>query len=375
MKCFVSAGEASGDLHGSRIITALRKASPGLQVAVMGGPLMRKAAQQCVCQSEEVAYMGFIDVALHLNDIRKAARKVQQYLLHERPNVVVCIDYPGFHLRYVLPFVRKHLPNTRIVYYIPPKVWAWKKQRIRTLRQQTDLVLCIFPFEVPFFQQHHLPQAVYVGNPSVAEVEQYLQSAPPPTQTPPTLALVCGSRTAEIKANLPLMLRIAAAFPTYKAVIPMAPGLSQTLYAQIPGIEQAEIVEGDTYGVIRNASAALVTSGTATLETALLGTPQVVCYAVKGGKLANFVFRHFFHIPYISLVNLNAGKEVVQELYGGLFRYNTVYQALHQLLVPQTNNSTRNKMLKQYKELQQQLHTTLPAEQVAAQQILALLKR
>ena len=373
MRYYLSAGEASGDLHASRLMMALRRADSEAQFSFMGGPGMRAAGGECIIRSEELAFMGFKDVMLHYKEIQKAGKSVQKYLLESRPDVVICVDYPGFHFRYLLPFVHRHLPHTRLVYYIPPKVWAWKRYRIRQLRTLTDLVLCIFPFEVPFFEKYQLPQAKYMGNPSMDAVLSYLQSSrQPESEESPSLALVCGSRQSEIRKNLPTMLRVARDFPQYTPVIPVARGLPTQLFEEIHGIEHAKLVYNDTYGVIRRASAALVTSGTATLETALLGTPQVVCYAVGGGWLANWVFRHLFTAPYISLVNLNAGKEVVKELFGGKFTVKNIRSALAELLPDAKDPLPRSTMLHEYDLLRDHLKPDRSVADTAAREILNL---
>lgn len=238
---------------------------------------MRAFGGTCVVRSEEVAFMGVVDVLRNLGTIKAAAQKVQAALVQEHPDVVICVDYAGFCFRYVLPFVRSHLPHTKVVYYIPPKVWAWKKHRIAKLRSHTHRVLTIFPFEVDYFRQNNLPQARYVGNPTMESVARYLATAPAvPHQAEPYIALVCGSRISEIRQNLPTMLRVAQKQATYWRVIAAAPGVEASIYHRIMaevGID-ATLVQDDTYGVIRGAKAALVTSGTATLETALLGTPK-----------------------------------------------------------------------------------------------------
>lgn len=365
MKYFLVVGEASGDLHASNLMRALRQKDPESLFAFMGGPLMREEGGECIVRSEDMAFMGIVDVIKHLGTIREAARKVQSALLEQKPDVVICVDYAGFCFKYVLPFAKKYLPSSKVVYYIPPKVWAWKKHRINKLRTHTDMVLCIFPFEVDFFSHNNLPQARYVGNPTMESVQNYLNTNPKLEPSQPSIALLCGSRQSEIKQNLPAMLRAGATFPDYKLIIAAAPGVPKTLYERViaeTGVE-ADLVFGDTYGVVRQAKVALVTSGTATLETALLGTPQVVCYAVRGGGLANFLFKNFFTIPHISLVNLVASKEVVQELYGGLFTERNITQALTPLL---HDSPERKEMLQDYKIIEQKLITNEPAAHVAA---------
>lgn len=375
MKYFLSVGEASGDLHASRLMKALRARDPEAEFIYMGGPRMREQGGVCIRHSEDLAYMGFLDVLRHYPQIRRAAQRVRRVLLQERPDVVVCVDYPGFHLRYILPFVRAHLPQTRLVYYIPPKVWAWKSYRIRQLREQTDLVLCIFPFELPFFRARDLMQAYYVGNPSMEAVSEFdKETISTALVGEPSLALVCGSRKSEIRKALPLMLRVASCFPRYTPVVPMAPGLSSHDFDGIPGIDRARLVEGNTFRVVKQATAALVTSGTATLETALLGTPQVVCYPVAGGVFPNLVFRFFFGVRYISLVNLNADCPLVAELFGSKFRDETVREELAKILPEYADAHPRAEMLQGYRQLRMLLDPERTPSVAAAEKILSLFR-
>lgn len=374
MKYFLVVGEASGDLHASGLMAALRRLDDDPTFAYMGGPLMRAQGGTCVVRSEDMAFMGFVDVLRHHRIIRRNARKVRSFLRSYRPDVVICVDYAGFCFRYILPLARQEeLVSALMVYYIPPKVWAWKKHRIQKLRTHTHQILTIFPFEVPFFEREDCPHAHYVGNPSLEQIEAYERTAPaPPPTDKPYIAILCGSRVSEVRKNLPRMLEACRAFPEYEVVIAGAPGLEQSLYEPIiaPEGTRVRLIFGRTYDIVRHARAALVTSGTATLETALLGTPQVVCYSVAGGSLANFVFRHFFHVPYISLVNLIAERTVVSELFGGLFTALRIESALRPLL---TDSSERIAMLEAYHDVRQRLSTPTPAASTAAETILSAL--
>lgn len=378
---FLVVGEASGDLHASNLMRAILHIEPDARFTFMGGPLMRSLGGNCVVPSEEMAFMGFTDVARHFPTIRHNAKKLQAALREQQPDVVICVDYASFSFTYILPIVKRELPKTKVVYYIPPKVWAWKKHRIKTLRSHTDLVLCIFPFEVPYFAQEGLPQAIYVGNPTYESVQRYLQAEPTTMPGTKSIALLPGSRQSEIKKNLPLMLQVASRHKEYTLEIGMAPGVPSVLYHEvIAGSSLGEEAKGrirltkeDTYGVVRRASATIVTSGTATLETALLGTPQVVAYAVGVGYLANVVFQHLFTIPYISLVNLIAEREVVQELYGGRFNEGALHQALAPLLAP--DSTAVRSMQLAYDDITQRLSTPTPAAETAATHIISLLDR
>lgn len=369
MNYFLVAGEASGDLHTSRLMKELRSLDPSASFTFMGGPRMREVGGECVIASEHLAFMGFVDVAKNIGTIREAGKALQTALINTRPDVVICTDYASFCFQYVLPFVRKQLPQTKIVYFIPPKVWAWKKGRIKRLRTDTDLILSIFSFEIPFFQQQQLDQVKYIGNPTLEQVQQFLNSYEA-TDCPPYIALLPGSRRSEVNQNLPTMLQVANSFPDLHIKIAGTSSLPREVYAPLlEGVKEVELVFDDTYRVVKGARAALVTSGTATLETALLGTPQVVCYAQRAGYLANFIFKHLFTTPYISLVNLVADEPVVQELFGGLFKEDKIWNALAPLTM---EGEKRSKMLEQYQEIKEKLQTAQPSSRLAAEAILEL---
>lgn len=371
MKYFFVVGEASGDLHASNMMKALIEEDPQADFMFVGGPMMRSVAGRCILASEELAFMGFIDVLRHLGDIRKGAQKVQDAIRAFRPDVVICVDYGGFNFRYILPFVKSELPTVKCVYYIPPKVWAWKRGRINTLRTHTDKVLCIFPFETEFLIRHGLLQVKYIGNPSLDAIKEFEETDNGRQDLPERyIALVPGSRLSEIKANLPVMFQAARHFPDYKVLITGAPGVPLDVYKSISGVGGGDVLFGMTHRIIKYADAALVTSGTATLETALLGTPQVVCYAVKGGGLANFVFRNFFSIPYISLVNIIAMEEVVSELYGGEFKVPKIVSQLRLLLC---DSAKRTEIKRKYDNVRSLLETSQRSSKSAALEILGLL--
>lgn len=350
MKYFIIAGEASGDMHAANLMKALQRQDSAAEFMYMGGVAMRAVGGDCIMPCEKVAVMGFKDVVRNLSVIRTAAQRVQESLISFVPDIVICVDYAGFNFRYILPFVTKKLPSARIVYYIPPKVWAWKRHRIKTLKKHCHLVLTIFPFEQEYLREAELTQAYYVGNPTLDAITAYETLSAQRSQGD-YIALVPGSRRSEINSNLPLMLRVASRFDR-EIIIAAAPGIELEFYAPIVQGYNATLKQGATYNVMSGAQAALVTSGTATLEAALLKVPQVVCYAIKGGRLANLVFKHLFTIPFISLVNLVAAKEVVQELFGANFTPNKVSKALAVLLEP---NIFRSKMITEYQEIRTRL--------------------
>lgn len=354
MKYYLIAGEASGDLHASNLMKALKERDAQAEFRFFGGDLMQQAGGILVKHYREMAYMGFIPVLLHLRTILNNMKTCQEDIRRYRPDVVILIDYPGFNLK-IAKYVKTKL-GIPVYYYISPKIWAWKQYRIRDFRRYVDRMFCILPFETDFFSK--MNYAVdYVGNPcvdSVARFRDRQQSLPDSfldregLNGKPILALLAGSRRQEIKNNLPTMLEVAASFPDYQPVIAGAPGLEPDFYKTYTGNHPVRIVFGQTYSLLQHSEAALVTSGTATLETSLFRIPQVVCYYVAGGSFVNFIFRHFFHIPYISLVNLIAGREVVQELFGARFSTEQIREELKRIL---HDAVYRNDMLTGYDQI------------------------
>ena len=354
MKYFLIAGEASGDLHASNLMAAFKEKDPEADFRFFGGDLMQAVGGTLVKHYREMAFMGFIPVLLNLRTILNNMKTCQEDIRKYQPDVVILIDYPGFNLK-IAKFVKTvlHLP---VYYYISPKIWAWKQYRIKDFRRYVDRMFCILPFETEFFRK--LDYSVdYVGNPSVDSVAQYKEKQANRPDTfmaderlpdKPILALLAGSRRQEIKDNLPTMLEVAAAYPDYQPVIAGAPGLEPKYYKQYIGNHPAKIVFGKTYDLLQHSRAALVTSGTATLETSLFRVPQVVCYYVVAGPLASFIFRNFFHTKYISLVNLIAGREVVQELFGARFSYQQIHDELGKIL---HDTAYRQQMLDGYDEI------------------------
>lgn len=354
MKYFLIAGEASGDLHASNLMAALKEKDPEADFRFFGGDLMQAVGGTLVKHYREMAFMGFIPVLLNLRTILNNMKTCQEDIRRYQPDVVILIDYPGFNLK-IAKFVKTvlHLP---VYYYISPKIWAWKQYRIKDFRRYVDRMFCILPFETEFFRKLNY-SVDYVGNPSVDSVAQYKEKQVSGADTfiadegladKPILALLAGSRRQEIKDNLPTMLEVAAAYPDYQPVIAGAPGLEPDYYKQYIGNHPARIVFGKTYDLLQHSRVALVTSGTATLETSLFRVPQVVCYYVAAGRLASFIFRSFFHTKYISLVNLIAGREVVQELFGARFSYQQIRDELGKIL---HDTAYRQQMLDGYDEI------------------------
>ena len=360
MKYYLIAGEASGDLHASNLMKALKSKDVTADFRFFGGDLMQKEGGELVKHYREMAFMGVIPVLLNIRTIMRNMRICREDIRVYKPDVVILIDYPGFNLK-IAQFVKTKL-NIPVYYYISPKIWAWKKYRIKSFRKYVDRMFCILPFEVDFFKSLNY-KVDYVGNPSVDSVSAFREEMKNRPDTfvennglkdKPILAILAGSRKAEIKQNLPAMLSVAADFPEYNAVIAGAPGLTPDDYKRCgefsewrveSGEWRVNIVYGQTYELLLHASVALVTSGTATLETALFRVPQVVCYYMNGGKLVNFVFKNFFHVPYISLVNLIAGSEVVRELFGAEFSYRKIHAELTRIV---RDDKYRSEMLAGY---------------------------
>lgn len=355
MKYYLIAGEASGDLHASNLMTALRMEDPKADFRFLGGDLMRAVGGTLVKHYREMAFMGFIPVLLNLRTILRNMKTCEEDIRRYQPDVVILIDYPGFNLR-IAQFVKTAL-KIPVFYYISPKIWAWKQYRIRTIRTYVDRMFCILPFETAFYQKLHY-DVDYVGNPSVDAVTNYRihQSIPRDLflqksaldKDKPILAVLAGSRKQEIRDNLPTMLQVASLHPDYQPVIAGAPGIDPAYYQTYIGTYPAKIVFNQTYALLQHSKVALVTSGTATLETALFRVPQVVCYYVTAGRLASFIFKHFFHTKYISLVNLIAGRKVVQELFGARFSNVQIQTELERIL---KDTAYRKSMLEGYDEV------------------------
>ena len=355
MRYYLIAGEASGDLHASNLMKALRAEDPQAEFRFLGGDLMAAVGGTLVKHYREMAFMGILPVLRNLGTILRNMRTCQADIRLYQPDVVILIDYPGFNLK-IAKFVKEQL-GLPVYYYISPKIWAWKQYRIKDFRRYVDKMFCILPFEPAFFERLHYP-VQYVGNPSVDAVADYranqavdraafCQTAGLRTDRP-ILALLAGSRKQEIRSNLPTMLRVAASFPEYQPVIAGAPGIDPSFYTTYLAGAAAQIVFGQTYALLLHSDVALVTSGTATLETALFRVPQVVCYYVAAGRLASFIFKHFFHTPFISLVNLIGEREIVQELFGARFSEETIRAELERIL---RDDAYRQHMLAGYDEV------------------------
>lgn len=354
MRYFIVVGEASGDLHASNLMRALRSCDADAEFLFVGGDLMAEASGQApIVHYRDLAFMGFIPVLRNLGTIRRSARLVQQAMRSFAPDVVIPVDYAGFNMRYVLPFVAEHLACP-LVYYIAPKLWAWKRWRIRPLARHTNLLLCILPFEQTFFAPYGVPSQ-YVGNPCVdATMPMRQRREQGLVEQKRQIAILAGSRQQELRANLPQMLATAAEFAEgYEIVVAGAPGLTAEAYAPyLSAYPKVALRFGDTYQIVAESEAALVTSGTATLEVALLGTPQVVCYRMGGHPWLRWMWDHLFSVPYISLVNLILERGAVPELIGSEVCPKRLVPALASVL---EGGAERANQLRSVQELRQRL--------------------
>lgn len=319
MKYYLIVGEASGDLHASNLMKALKANDPHADFRFFGGDLMSAVGGTRVRHYKDLAYMGFIPVLLHLRTIFRNMDFCKQDVVSWQPDVLILVDYPGFNLK-IAEYVKRHT-RIPIYYYISPKIWAWKEYRIKNIKRDVDRLFSILPFEVDFYRSHGYP-IDYVGNPCVDAVSSFRGNNNETfadfvrangLSDKPVVALLAGSRKQEIKDNLSRMIEVVKDFPEYQFVVAGAPGIEPSFYRQYIGADTS-IVFGQTYRLLQQSVAALVTSGTATLETSLFRVPQVVCYYTAAGKLVSFLRRHILKVKYISLVNLIAGKEVVTEL-------------------------------------------------------------
>lgn len=355
MKYFLVAGEASGDLHASNLMASLKEQDKDAEFCCFGGDLMQKVGGRLLKHYRDLAYMGFIPVLLNLRTILRNMKICQEAIVAYQPDVVILIDYPGFNLK-IAKFVKT---KTRIpvYYYISPKVWAWKEYRVKSFKKYVDEMLCILPFEVDFFRKHNY-HVDYVGNPTVDAVASYKKESTADSvelfisdnnlTDKSVIAILAGSRKQEIKDNLPTMLEAIKVYGDYQAVIAAAPGIDPEFYRQYTENSDCKIIFNQTYRLLSHSKAALVTSGTATLETALFRIPQVVCYRVSFPHLAYWGFKHILHTPYISLVNLIADKEVVRELFAKYFSLENIRNEADRLL---NDDVYRYNMLEGYEHI------------------------
>ena len=355
MKYFIIAGEASGDLHGSRLIAELKHRDSDAQFCFLGGDKMSEAANCTpIVHYRDMAFMGFVNVLLNINKIYHLRKVAQRELLRFQPDKVILIDYPGFNLRFA-KFVKQNMPSVEVIYYIAPKLWAWKEYRIKSIKRYVDRMFTIFPFETEWFGSRGY-KVEYVGNPSVDSVSAFMQEEFDETRfradnnldSRPIIALLAGSRRQEIRSCLPIMAQLAPLYPDYQFVIAAAPSIEPEFYKSLMGNVSINTLYGSTYSVLRVAHAAVVNSGTATLETALFRVPQVVVYKVFAGRLAMLLKPLLIKTPWVSLVNIIAQREVVTELLAHNYTLERTKAELDKIIV---DGEVRQGMLQAYDEI------------------------
>ena len=370
MKYYLIAGEASGDLHASHLMQALKQRDSEADFRFFGGDLMTAVGGTRVRHYRELAYMGFIPVLLHLRTILKNMKMCKEDIDQWQPDVVILVDYPGFNLN-----IAKYIHSQRLAanshkpmvyYYISPKIWAWKEYRIKNIKRDVDELFSILPFEVEFFEQKHHYPIHYVGNPTAQEVREFLaadEHGRTQTDEKPIIALLAGSRKQEIKDNLPAMIEATKHLTgQYDIVLAGAPSIDPSYYQQFLNDSSVRLVVNETYPLLAKATAALVTSGTATLETCMFRVPQVVCYETPLPQLIGFLKRHFIKVKWVSLVNLVANREVVRELVAETFSVDNIRRELEAIL---PGGSQRERMLADYDEVHRLLGDSQAPDEAA----------
>ncbi len=369
MKYYIIAGEASGDLHGSNLIKALRAEDPAADIRCWGGDRMAAAGGHVVKHIRDLAFMGFVEVVKHLPTILGNISFCKKDILAYQPDVVILIDYPGFNFR-LFPFIKEH--GFKLFYYISPQLWAWKEGRVKKVKQYVDRMFVIFPFEKEFYAKHGI-EVDFVGHPLLDELSKTTDEGPQTTvihehTEQKIIALLPGSRRQEISKLLPEYLKAIPHFPQYRFVIAGISGLGRDFYEGLMGNAQCEIRWDDTYGLLHESYAAIVTSGTATLETALHNVPEVICY--KAGAISYYIARQLIKgIKYICIVNLIADKPVVTELIQHDVNEARLVQEVKSLL----DATKRETIFKDYEEVKQMLGSA-GASARAAQLMVAYLR-
>ncbi|GAB3008707.1 lipid-A-disaccharide synthase [Niabella terrae] len=365
---YLIAGEASGDLHGSNLIYALKALRPDADFRCWGGDKMQAAGARLVKHYKDLAFMGFIEVVKNLPTILKNLKTCKADIAAYKPDVLILIDYPGFNLR-IAEWAKQQ--GYKVIYYISPQVWAWKEGRVKKMKRCIDKMLVILPFEKDYYREKWNWEVEYVGHPLIEEIDKHqlkknelqILDAAGNENTRPVIALLPGSRKQEIEKKLPVMLEVSRVFPDYQFVVAQAPALDRSFYEHFTGTyPNVSIVNNRTYDLLQLATAALVTSGTATLETALFGVPEVVCY--KGSEISYQIARRVIRIKYISLVNLIMDKEVVKELIQGEMNVANITRELQLLL---QDRSKQEQIRRDYQALRTLLRAAGNASRTAAE--------
>ena len=367
MKYYLIAGEASGDLHGSNLMKSLKEIDQEAEFRFWGGDLMSVYGGEPVKHIKELAFMGFVKVVLNIRAIAKNLILCKNDILKFNPDVVILIDYAGFNLQ-IAAFAKSK--GIRVHYYISPKIWAWKTNRVKKIKKYVDKMFTILPFETEFYKKYQF-NVQYVGNPvndAIDAHRDYFQPFDDFTKqhqlnSKPLIALLPGSRKQEIKLMLPVMIEVSHFFPNYQFVIAGAPAIDLELYRKIIGPHEIPILFDQTYELLKHSNAALVTSGTATLETALLNVPQIVCYTTNIGTLLYKIGRKLIKVKWISLVNLILNYEAVKELTQNTFKKEFLVKELDLIL---HNQAYRNSMLSHYQRLREQMGEPGASQKAAA---------
>jgi lipid-A-disaccharide synthase len=361
MRYYIIAGEASGDLHGSNLIKAIKAKDAAAQIQCWGGDLMQAAGGKLVKHYRDLAFMGLVEVLMNLKTILSNISFCKKDISQFQPDVLILIDYPGFNLR-IATWAKQN--GFKVIYFIAPQVWAWKENRVPSMRSSIDRLLCILPFEKKYFKDRWNWEVDYIGHPlmQVLESQTQLPHPIPSIQDKKLIALLPGSRKQEIEKKLPIMLSVVSHFPKDHFAVAQAPGLEDDWFASfIPAHDRIHIVKDNTYALLNHSKAALVTSGTATLETALLNVPEIVCY--KGNPITLRLAKWLVKIKFIALVNLIMDKEVVKELIQEALTTKNLVQQLHLLL---EDPATLLRIQKDYTILKEKLTTGTSAVEVAA---------
>ncbi len=370
MKYYIIAGEASGDLHGSNLIKELRLLDQQANIRCWGGDKMEAAGASLVKHYKDLAFMGFTEVLKNLGTIFKNLSFCKKDILQFQPDALILIDYPGFNLR-IAKWAKKN--GFKIIYYISPQVWAWKENRVKMMRQCIDKMICILPFEKNYYKNKWNWEVEYVGHPLVEVIENFQQKITSlnENKTQKIIALLPGSRKQEILKKLPIMLQLSNEFPDYQFIVAKAPGLEESFYNELlKPYKNVSWVVNQTYELLTKSTAALVTSGTATLETALFNVPEVICY--KGNALSYQIAKRLINIKYICLVNLIMDKEVVKELIQDKLTVENLRVELNELL---HNDAKKLKLKNDYAELKKILSSGGHASSNAAASIVGFLRK
>lgn len=363
MKYYIIAGEASGDLHASNLVAEIKKKDKKAEFRGCGGDLMRAQGVDLLKHYRTMAYMGFVEVAVNLRKVLGNIAQCKKDIIDYQPDAIILVDYPGFNFR-IADFA--HEKGFKVFYYISPQVWAWKRRRVKKVKRSVDKMLVILPFEEEFYKEYGV-NVTYVGNPLLDELAKFgtanrsiFLRRNSLGEKREIIALLPGSRKQEVKRVLPIMLRAASHFPDYQFVVAGVSSLDKSLYKKIMGNSDVFLIENQTYELLQNSSAAIVTSGTATLETALFTVPEVVCY--KATTLSYFLAKWMIKVKYISLVNLVMDKEVVKELIQGDLTEENIVNELELLL---HNGKRQRQLLEDYEELKGRLGNAGASEKAA----------